>query len=402
MKYYSQLENTHWFEFTSKIFKYSKEIAKLFLNNFSVLVHCSDGWDRSAQLLAIAQIIIDPYYRTGFGFATLIEKDFVSFGHQFGLRSGIKVNNQDEEQKSPVFIQFLDCIYQLIYQFPDAFEFNEVFLLFLAKHFHSLLYGTFLFNCEMHRKDNKANQITRSIWSDVFLSVNAEDDILKSPTINSVVLMSEFSNENYNPIKYSNDSSTLYNKQVDKELIFPEYGVKNLVIWENYFNVESNILNKVLCGDIFSELIKEPNKENKHIKNSNNSQNSNKISNDSIIKSFDSSSFYISKTCFNICSSINNNIIESNINISSKNSNEINSEIINELKDNENYGEKVNEVEPVSSEILDSSNNNIIVDIENKIENKDDNENNSFHSKEEVNNIIEENPANLNKEEEIE
>lgn len=29
-----------------------------------VLVHCSDGWDRTPQIVALAQILLDPYYRT--------------------------------------------------------------------------------------------------------------------------------------------------------------------------------------------------------------------------------------------------------------------------------------------------------------------------------------------------
>ena len=34
----------------------------------SVLVHCSDGWDRTAQTCALASLLIDPYYRTLHGF----------------------------------------------------------------------------------------------------------------------------------------------------------------------------------------------------------------------------------------------------------------------------------------------------------------------------------------------
>jgi protein tyrosine phosphatase len=29
-----------------------------------VLVHCSDGWDRTPQIASLAQLMIDPFYRT--------------------------------------------------------------------------------------------------------------------------------------------------------------------------------------------------------------------------------------------------------------------------------------------------------------------------------------------------
>ena len=51
----------------------------------SVVVHCSDGWDRTAHLTALAMLMLDSYYRTIKGFEILIEKEWISFGHRFAM-----------------------------------------------------------------------------------------------------------------------------------------------------------------------------------------------------------------------------------------------------------------------------------------------------------------------------
>ena len=86
-----------------------------------MLVHCSDGWDRTSQLCSLAGILLDPFYRTMIGFQTLVEKDWIRFGHQFAVRMGQGINQPASEERSPVFLQFLDCVSQLVHQFPCEF-----------------------------------------------------------------------------------------------------------------------------------------------------------------------------------------------------------------------------------------------------------------------------------------
>lgn len=41
----------------------------------SVLVHCSDGWDRTAQVCSLGALLMDPYYRTIKGFMVMTPVD---------------------------------------------------------------------------------------------------------------------------------------------------------------------------------------------------------------------------------------------------------------------------------------------------------------------------------------
>lgn len=134
----------------------------------SVLVHCSDGWDRTPQLVSLAQLILDPFYRTIRGFAILIEKEWCSFGHKFADRIGVgkDVNDQPYE-RSPVMLQFLDCVWQMTRQFPSCFEFNEKLLLHIVDALNSGLYGTFLYNTERERVFERIRERTESAWTPV-------------------------------------------------------------------------------------------------------------------------------------------------------------------------------------------------------------------------------------------
>ncbi|KAJ1963861.1 phosphatidylinositol-3-phosphatase ymr1 [Dipsacomyces acuminosporus] len=319
-----QNSKTNWLRHIENIMVGVKTIVEAIDSGKHVVVHCSDGWDRTAQLTSLAQLCLDPYYRTMKGFAVLIEKEWVSFGHQFTLRcdhmghparfkitkatskrqsakgdntgqmsgviAGDSTDTSEKEsedlgtdsastgensesgggfdflqstsmfgrfasrafkgvqsrissaiqaasdnlddlddpdpffedypdlqpnyvppsdsdgngnshgsshrqhggggfrlgrskhdhESSPVFQQFLDCVYQLWVQHPTMFEFNEEFLLDLFYHLHSAQFGTFLGNNARERASADFRSRTKSIWSWIWQKLPAEDNIDRS------------------------------------------------------------------------------------------------------------------------------------------------------------------------------------------------------------------------------
>ncbi|XP_032474463.1 myotubularin-related protein 7 isoform X1 [Phocoena sinus] len=160
----SGLENSGWLRHIKAIMDAGIFIAKAVSEEgASVLVHCSDGWDRTAQVCSVASLLLDPHYRTLKGFMVLIEKDWISFGHKFNHRYG----NLDGDPKeiSPVIDQFIECVWQLMEQFPCAFEFNERFLIHIQHHIYSCQFGNFLCNSQKERQELKIQERTYSLWA---------------------------------------------------------------------------------------------------------------------------------------------------------------------------------------------------------------------------------------------
>ena len=162
--FYSNIESSLWLMHVSSIIKAAYLASNTLKHGRNVLIHCSDGWDRTAQICSLIQLMVDHYYRTIEGFCVLIEKEWVCFGHNFMRRNG---NCGHDKDFSPVFIQFLDCVYQLMQQFPTAFEFRTELLLFIASEVYSGKFGTFVFNCEKEIEFYKGKERMTSIWSEI-------------------------------------------------------------------------------------------------------------------------------------------------------------------------------------------------------------------------------------------
>ncbi|OXB75225.1 UNVERIFIED_CONTAM: hypothetical protein H355_016958 [Colinus virginianus] len=169
----SSLESTHWLEHIKLVLTGAIQVAdKVSSGRSSVLVHCSDGWDRTAQLTSLAMLMLDSYYRTIEGFEVLVQKEWISFGHKFA-------------------------------SFPTAFEFNEQLLITILDHLYSCRFGTFLYNSESVREREKVTEKTLSLWS----LINSEKS------------------------KYTNP---FYSKELNRAL-YPVASMRHLELWVNYY-----------------------------------------------------------------------------------------------------------------------------------------------------------------------
>lgn len=198
--------------------------ARVDLEAASVLVHCSDGWDRTTQLVSLASLLLDPYYRTFKGFEALVEKDWLAFGHPFAERmgtptifgnsnnselsrqsSGANVSRQSSGSSisaslmrsssgtgsatsgggssqghasnncSPIFLQWVDCIAQLLRMYPCAFEYSSAFLVDFLDCFLSCRFGNFLCNSEKERQQAGVSDVCGCIWM-YMASLRAPED----------------------------------------------------------------------------------------------------------------------------------------------------------------------------------------------------------------------------------
>ncbi|XP_040856069.1 myotubularin isoform X3 [Ochotona curzoniae] len=169
----SSLESTHWLEHIKLVLTGAIQVAdKVSSGKSSVLVHCSDGWDRTAQLTSLAMLMLDSFYRSIEGFEILVQKEWISFGHKFA-------------------------------SFPTAFEFNERFLITILDHLYSCRFGTFLLNCESAREKQKVAERTVSLWS----LINSNKEKFKNP---------------------------FYTKEFNR-VLYPVASMRHLELWVNYY-----------------------------------------------------------------------------------------------------------------------------------------------------------------------
>jgi small GTP-binding protein len=134
----------------------------------SVLIEGSDAIDVE-HIVSTVLLLVDPYYRTVEGFQVLVEKEWLRVGHEF-LRFAAKPSSKStytNDEISPLFLMFVDGVWQLLYNYPRHFEFSESLLLFLLDSIYSGEYGTWLCSSDKQRADSRIALSTPSVWTKI-------------------------------------------------------------------------------------------------------------------------------------------------------------------------------------------------------------------------------------------
>ena len=208
------VESTGWLENVRSILDCAVCIAHWnMVDGRNVLVHGSDGYDRTPQLTSLVMLMLDPYYRTVNGFGVLIEKEWCSLGHKFKDRCGWSHLGWHDDDFSPLFEIFLHCVYQIYQEHPTAFQFNESFLLFLAESLYNGYFGNFIVNNDRERRQRLDKSF--SIW--FFVEEHKQ----------------KFISDNYDSKQNNPSSSSSESLDFSVSPVIPMVELRDIVLWQN-------------------------------------------------------------------------------------------------------------------------------------------------------------------------
>ena len=193
--FYKNLESSKWLHHIQALLRASRHIARTIkCDRNPVVVLDETGRDMSCLVVSLVLILCDRHCRTINGFANLINKEWISAGYSF-CSSLMSIKGKDSHF-SPTFIMFLDCVHNIILQYPTEFEFTDMYLTEILDKILAGESELFMFNCP---KDislvckEKENEIVNDFWQKVLKErskyvnplFNLQDRMFKTPSENA-------------------------------------------------------------------------------------------------------------------------------------------------------------------------------------------------------------------------
>ena len=229
-----------WVQHVAVCLEISKEIvAYIKERNTSIIVHHEDGRNMSILITSLVQILLDPYYRTNLGLQALIQKDWVMKGYPFSKRLGIIFTPKKKDVKessydgdSPLLLLFLDCVHQLLRQYPQKFEYTQQFLILLVDCSYSSLFETYLFDCDYDCQSKTGKSQLVSAWD--FLATNIPQAKFSSVFTNPVFKLEEVDQQICSDYHRSVASSNSYDICAGVDVIIPVTLMTHLQVWYNF------------------------------------------------------------------------------------------------------------------------------------------------------------------------
>jgi hypothetical protein len=129
-------------------------------------------------------------------------------------------------------------------------------LLFIAHHYNSCLYGTFLFNSEFERVERNATERYSSIWTDVYKNISQYLNLIYDPTFKEVLVVNfsfyrlrfweEYFLSKFITVNNGNDNVKVVNDKMNEltEVMNEVYlKIKDKDVFETLSNKAKNYLN---------------------------------------------------------------------------------------------------------------------------------------------------------------
>ncbi|XP_062141114.1 myotubularin-related protein 10-B [Drosophila sulfurigaster albostrigata] len=169
-KYLGLLEKTNWLLYVSLCLRHASEAAATLRASITCVLQESNGRDLCCVISSLTQLLLDPHFRSIDGFQSLVQKEWIALEHPFQRRLGhvcvASGEQAPDSEQSPVFLLFLDCVWQLLQQFPDEFEFSQTYLTTLWDACFMPIFDSFQFDSQAQRAAavNEAKLVLRPVW----------------------------------------------------------------------------------------------------------------------------------------------------------------------------------------------------------------------------------------------